>query len=93
VENVEANQSGSKGQKAFNAPKRFHECCDNQGPTILLVKANYGHIFGGYNATSWMSDFSYSNAPDCYLFSITDGKGRGPIKCPIRKNKADKAIK
>mmetsp|Transcript_23766 Transcript_23766/g.16822 ORF Transcript_23766/g.16822 Transcript_23766/m.16822 type:complete len:126 (+) Transcript_23766:377-754(+) len=59
----------------------------------MFVKANHGHIFGGYNSVSWMSDFSYTNSADCYLFSVTDGKGRAPIRCPIRKFKQDKAIK
>jgi len=27
------------------------------------------------------------------LFSVTDGKGRKPIKCPVRKTKAHLAIK
>ena len=55
------------------------------GPTLLLVKANKGHIFGGYNPENWVSDFSYTETDQSYLFSITDGKGRAPIKCPIRK--------
>jgi len=40
-----------------DAPARFHECCDNKGATIMFVKANYGHVFGGYNPESWISDF------------------------------------
>jgi hypothetical protein len=35
----------------------------------------------------------YSEAEDAYLFSITDGKGRKPIKCPVKVNKKEKAIK
>jgi hypothetical protein len=35
----------------------------------------------------------YSECDDAYLFSITDGQGRKPIKCPIRADKKDKAIK
>ena len=73
--------------------QRFHAKCDNMGPTLVLIKANQGHIFGGYNPTSWMSDFVYSECEDAFLFSVTDGKGRKPIKCPVKPHKKDKAIK
>ena len=42
---------------------------------------------------SWVSDFSYSETDQAYLFSVTDGKGRPPVKCPIRKQKRQFAIK
>lgn len=73
--------------------QRFHAKCDNMGPTITFVKANEGHIFGGFNPVSWVSDFMYSETNEAYLFSVTDGKGRRPIKCPIKPHKKDKAIK
>ena len=63
------------------------------GPTLVFVKANQGHIFGGFNPTSWVSEFMYSEAEDAYLFSVTDGKGRKPIKCPVKPQKKDKSIK
>ncbi len=53
----------------------------------MIVKANHGYIFGGYNPKSWISDFSYSESNEAYLFSVTDGKGRKPARCPIRKSK------
>jgi hypothetical protein len=46
------------------------------GPTLTFVKANDGHIFGGFNPTSWVSEFLYNETEDAYLFSVTDGKGR-----------------
>ena len=51
----------------------------------MLVKANQGHIFGGYNPVSWTSDFSYSETSEAYLFSVTDGQGRKPVKCPVKE--------
>ena len=59
----------------------------------MFVKTADGHIFGGYNPLSWVSDFTYSETNEAYLFSVTDGKGRSPIRCPIRKNKIHMAIK
>ena len=30
----------------------FHRCCDDRGPTVVLVKAN-DCIFGGYTDLNW----------------------------------------
>lgn len=59
----------------------------------MFVKTNTGHIFGGYNPQSWVSDFSYTDTNQAYLFSISDGKGRRPIRCSIKKSKTHNAIK
>ena len=74
-------------------PQVFHKLCDDKGATLTFVKANEGHIFGGFNPTSWVSQFIYAECEDAFLFSITDGRGRKPAKCPVKKDKADKAIK
>jgi len=77
----------------LNIPQRFHENCDNKGATLLIVKANQGHIFGGYNPVSWVSDFCYAETNEAYLFTITDGQGRKPMRCPIKEQKKHMAIK
>lgn len=59
----------------------------------MLIKANQGHIFGGYNPVSWSNDFSYSETNEAYLFSVTDGQGRKPVCCPIKEQKKHVAIK
>jgi len=59
----------------------------------MFVKANHGYIFGGYNPHSWMSDFSYTDTKEAYLFSVTDGKNRRPIRCPVKHSKSHHAIK
>ena len=59
----------------------------------MFVKGNHGYIFGGYNPLSWQSDFMYTDSNDAYLFSVTDGKGRKPVRCAIRKSKQAFAIK
>jgi len=37
-----------------NTPADFHRCCDNKGPTLVLIKSG-GYIFGGYTSKSWQS--------------------------------------
>ena len=35
-------------------PADFHRCCDNKGPTLVLIKSRE-YIFGGYTSKSWES--------------------------------------
>jgi len=35
-------------------PADFHRCCDNNGPTLVLIKSGE-YIFGGYTSMSWQS--------------------------------------
>lgn len=72
---------------------KFHQKWAKQGPTIILVKANGGYIFGGYNPFSWIEENVYLNAPRSFLFSVTDGRDRRPIKFPVRQSRADCAIR
>ena len=59
----------------------------------MLIKLGDGHIFGGYNPTSWINEFIYVETTDAFLFSVSDGKGRKPVRCPVKEHKKDKAIK
>ena len=31
----------------------FHECCDDRGPTLIVIKSSGGWLFGGYTTQSW----------------------------------------
>jgi len=31
----------------------FHEKCDSHGPTVSILKSNFGGIFGGYTVVPW----------------------------------------
>lgn len=41
--------------EGFSAQK-FHEKCDNKGPTVTLVRTEKNNVFGGYASQSWTSD-------------------------------------
>jgi hypothetical protein len=73
--------------------KIFHEMCDNKGPTLIVIKLEDGHVFGGYNPISWIGEYMYNDCEDAFLFSITDGKYRKPIRCPVKKSLKKFAIK
>ena len=34
---------------------KFHELCDNQGPTLCLMKTSYDYVCGGFASESWKS--------------------------------------
>ncbi|GES90415.1 BTB/POZ domain-containing protein [Rhizophagus clarus] len=66
-------------QEGFNTNK-FHEFCDNKGPTVVIAKVrNSGEIIGGYNSLDWCSfntleKESYINyeceIPNSFIFSL-----------------------
>ena len=43
-------QSSTDGKKSED----FHRCCDNKGPTLVVIKSGE-YIFGGYTSESWES--------------------------------------
>ncbi|KAF9122493.1 BTB/POZ domain-containing protein 19, partial [Linnemannia schmuckeri] len=56
----------------------FHMACDQRGPTLTVVRADNGTIFGGYNSSSWSSHPSgvYSTSRVNFLFTL---KGSGQL--------------
>ena len=47
----------------------FIKKCENKGPTLLILKSNKEHIFGGYTEKNWIKNKSISS-PDSFLFNI-----------------------
>ena len=37
----------------------FHECCDDKGPTLVIIKSSGGWIFGGYTTQLWSGNSIY----------------------------------
>ncbi|KAF9200088.1 hypothetical protein BGZ49_009707, partial [Haplosporangium sp. Z 27] len=50
----------------------FHKTCDQRGPTLTVVRADNGAIFGGYNSSSWSSHPTgvYSTSRVNFLFTL-----------------------
>eukprot|EP00347_Sterkiella_histriomuscorum_P005061 403358051 len=70
---------------SFEATK-FHQLCDNQGPTISFVLSELGHTFGGYTSISWTSDGAYKEDRQAFLFQLNQ-RSIHPIE-----NNFDKAV-
>ena len=65
----------------------FHNKCDNQGPTICLIKNQKENIFGGYSSISWKSSGSWQYGNNCFLFTLTNIHNAPPTKFPNTDSK------
>ena len=71
-----------RGTRDGSDSNTFHNKCDNQGPTICLIKNDKGNIFGGYASISWTGKGNYKSANGSFLFSLTNIHGTAPTKFP-----------
>lgn len=65
----------------FNAAA-FHQACDNQGPTLTLIRArDGGFVFGAYLDVPWTSDNVWLNKGEAnpWVFSLRNPKGVQPL--------------
>ncbi|UJR29735.1 hypothetical protein I4U23_017283 [Adineta vaga] len=58
----------------------FHNLCNNQGPTMTIIKSTGGYLFGGYASQPWTSAGHYTNTPDSFLFLLKNANGSPPTK-------------
>ena len=61
----------------------FHEKCDKQGATLVLVRSADGFTFGGYTSASWTwGDDAWVAANQAFLFSIASPHSRDVVLFP-----------
>ena len=52
----------------------FHKCCDNQGPTLVLIQSSNNKIFGGFTPLNWKNPDSEEKILDpnnqTFIFSV-----------------------
>ena len=68
-----------RGTRDGMEPATFHRLCDDQGPTITIIKSTNGLIFGGNTTASW----SGNGAKTCdktSLFTLTKPQEDLPMK-------------
>ena len=78
-----------RGTRDGESSNDFHNKCDNQGATIVLCKNENDNIFGGYTSYSWGKDEKYHNAPDSFLFTLTNIYNINPTKFPSKNDQYD----
>ena len=69
-----------RGTRDGSKSEKFHELCDNKGPTLALYKNEKGNIFGGYASISWQNSGEYKSAPDSFIFTLTNIYNIEPTK-------------
>lgn len=82
-----------KGSRDGFAATKFHQNCDNKGPTVTVIKSKNGYIFGGYTSQSWDSSGSYKPDNKAFLFTLTNPHDIPPTQFPINPNEVHEAIK
>jgi len=53
----------------------FHAKCDDKPNTFILIKSEYGNVFGGYTEQSW-SGTGHKKDQNAFLFSLINKLGR-----------------
>jgi len=64
----------------------FHEKCDGQGPTVVIIKTTTGKIFGGYTDVSWSTGGGYSTSSTSFLFRLRPAIGWYALKSYYRNH-------
>uniref|UniRef100_A0A7S2EA53 TLDc domain-containing protein n=1 Tax=Ditylum brightwellii TaxID=49249 RepID=A0A7S2EA53_9STRA len=70
----------------------FHAKCDNQGPTLTVIRTTEDYIFGGFCDTPWSSDGGYKSASKTFLFSLHCFSGLSPTKMRLKDGHASTAV-
>ena len=69
-----------RGTRDGSGANVFHNKCDNQGPTLCLIKNDKGNIFGGYASISWTDNGGCKYADGSFLFTLTNIHNTAPTK-------------
>ena len=77
----------------------FHEACDGKGPTVVVVKAKDGAVFGGFADKAWGSsagDAAYVASDTAFLFCLACGgdtaKPKGAHQLKLNGNSNQRAM-
>ncbi|PRP86672.1 K+ channel tetramerization domain-containing protein [Planoprotostelium fungivorum] len=61
------------------AAKDFHIRCDDQGPTVVVLRSKGGYLFGGHAADSWGREELVSS-PGSYVFTLHNPNRIPPMR-------------
>ena len=71
-----------RGTRDGMKESEFHNKCNNKGETLSLFENDQGNIFGGYASIPWESKEGYQNAPNSFIFTLTNIYNLEPTKFP-----------
>eukprot|EP00299_Pterocystis_sp_00344_P014602 c7242_g1_i1.p1 GENE.c7242_g1_i1~~c7242_g1_i1.p1 ORF type:complete len:475 (-),score=109.22 c7242_g1_i1:50-1474(-) len=49
----------------------FYRLTEDQGPTVIVIRASSGCVFGGFATESWRPEHQYYGSGDCFVFRTT----------------------
>ena len=70
----------------------FNTTIRNKGPTLVLIKSETGHVFGGYAALPWNANALWMAAPESFLFALHSASGLPPTRMPLKSNNESQAL-
>lgn len=73
-------------------PRDFHTHCDEQGPTLTLIRTRDGCSCGGYTDASWDSVSDWKACAKAFIFSLVGPTGVGCL-FPLRETGVERAIR
>lgn len=65
-----------------NNPNAFNKICDQQSPTITLIKTESGDIFGGFTIKPWKSTYDWCSDKAAFTFKLRSKKDDKSITLP-----------
>ena len=71
-----------RGTRDGMKESEFHNKCNNKGETLSLFENDQGNIFGGYASIPWEIKGGYQNAPNSFIFTLTNIYNSEPTKFP-----------
>ena len=72
-----------RGTRDGSESQSFHNKCDNQGPTLCLIKNDKDNIFGGFTSVSWTpGDCKFKSDKNSFLFTLSNIYDISPTKIP-----------
>lgn len=74
-----------RGSRDGMDSRSFHKKCDDQGPTVTVIKSSEGYIFGGFSEAPWKSKGGYVQAQKSFLYGLSCHGGKEPVKMEHRQ--------
>jgi serine/threonine protein kinase len=71
------------GSRDGMTSRAFHAFCDEQGPTLTLIRSDNDCMFGGYASGAWSSRDDFLDAPDSFLFTVVNPYGDRIVRMPV----------
>ena len=71
---------------------QFHQRCNNQGTTIIIILSNNDYLFGGYTCTPWGSNVSSITDDKAFLFTLINPPNISPTKYPLQSSNNQQAV-